>query len=45
LELGVQIGRQFGIKLSGNSAENKEYFYSVQTLTIFVESQLLKGNA
>ena len=38
LELGVAIQKKYGIKLSGDAAENKKHFASVEALAALVRS-------
>lgn len=42
LELGMAIHKEFGVKLSAESAENKEHFKSVQTIANLIKSQQKK---
>lgn len=37
LELGVALKKKFGIKFSGESAENKKYFASVNALAEYIK--------
>lgn len=39
LELGVALQKEFGIKFSSNSEENKKYFQSVRTVVELIEKQ------
>ena len=39
LELGVALKKQFGIKFSSESAENKKHFASVDALAAYISSQ------
>ena len=39
LELGMALKKHFNIVLSTNKEENKEHFYSVQTLANLIRSQ------
>lgn len=38
LELGVALQKKYGLSFSGGTKENKEHFYSVETLAKFVTS-------
>ena len=40
LELGMAIKRKYNITLSNNKEENKKFFYSIDTLSEFVESKI-----
>ena len=40
LELGMAIKRKFNITMSSNKEENKKYFYSIDTLSQYVEDKL-----
>ena len=39
LELGMALKKQYNLVLSSNKEENKQYFYSVQTLANFIRGQ------
>lgn len=39
LELGMALKKQYNLVLSSNKEENKQYFYSVQTLADFIREQ------
>ena len=39
LELGMALKRHFNLKLSSNKEENKEHFYSVNTLAKLIREQ------
>lgn len=39
LELGIAIHKEFQVKLSSESEENKKHFYSVKTITDLIKSQ------
>lgn len=39
LELGMALKKQYNLILSSNKEENKQYFYSVQTLANFIRGQ------
>lgn len=39
LELGVALKKKFGIKFSGESAENKKYFASVNALAEYIKNE------
>ena len=43
LELGMAIKRKYNITMSSNKEENKKYFYSIDTLSKYVEEKL-NGN-
>ena len=43
LELGMAIKRKYNITMSSNKEENKKYFYSIDTLSKYVEERL-NGN-
>ena len=38
LELGIAIKKEFGITFSGDKAETKKHFYSVNTLADYISS-------
>ena len=40
LELGMAIKRKYNISMNEDKEMNKKYFYSVNTLTDFVESKI-----
>lgn len=40
LELGMAIKRKYNITMESNKEENKKYFYSIDTLSNFVESKI-----
>lgn len=40
LELGMALKRKYNIVLGSNKEENKKYFYSINTLSEFVESKI-----
>ncbi len=40
LELGMAIKRKYNISMEENKNVNKQYFYSVNTLSDFVESRI-----
>lgn len=40
LELGMALKRKYNITLGTNKEENKKYFYSINTLSKFVESKI-----
>lgn len=40
LELGMALKRKYNITLSSNKEENKQYFYSIDTLSKFVRSKI-----
>lgn len=40
LELGMAIKRKYNIKMEEDKEVNKKYFYSVNTLSDFVESKI-----
>lgn len=40
LELGMAIKRKYNIKMEEDKDVNKKYFYSVNTLSDFVESKI-----
>ena len=40
LEIGIAIQRKYGIKLSGSDEQNKEHFYSIETLGKLIQEQL-----
>lgn len=40
LELGMAIKRKYNISMEGDKEVNKKYFYSVNTLSEFVESKI-----
>ncbi len=39
LELGMAVKKKYNITLSQDKEENKKYFYSVKTITEFIESR------
>ena len=39
LELGMALKKQYNLVLSSNKEENKQYFYSIQTLANFIRGQ------
>ena len=39
LELGMALKKHFNLVLSSNKEENKQYFYSIQTLADFIRRQ------
>lgn len=39
LELGMALKKRFNLALSSNKEENKQYFYSIQTLADFIRRQ------
>ncbi len=43
LELGMAIKRKYSITMSSNKEENKKYFYSIDTLSKYIEEKL-NGN-
>ena len=43
LELGMAIKRKYNITMGSNKEENKKYFYSIDTLSEYVEDKL-NGN-
>jgi Acyl carrier protein len=43
LELGLAIKKHYHIVLSAESEEMRKHFYSVATLSAFIESQQTKG--
>ena len=40
LELGMAIKRKYNISLESNKEENRKIFYSINTLSNFVESRI-----
>ena len=38
LELGVALQKKYGLSFSGGTKENKEHFFSIETLAKFVTS-------
>lgn len=40
LELGMALKRKYNIVLGSNKEENKKHFYSINTLSEFVESKI-----
>jgi acyl carrier protein len=42
LELGVALQKKYELSFSGGTKENKEYFYSIETLAKFVISNKKK---
>ena len=40
LELGMPLKRKYNITLESNKEENKQYFYSIDTLSEFVRSRI-----
>ncbi len=40
LELGMALKRKYNITLESNKEENKQYFYSIDTLSEFVRSRI-----
>ena len=40
LELGMAIKRKYNISLDSNKEENKQFFYSIDTLSEFVRSKI-----
>ena len=40
LELGMALKRKYNIDMSSNKEGNKKYFYSINTLSEFVEAKL-----
>ncbi len=40
LELGMALKRKYNIVLKSDKEENKKYFYSIDTLSEFVRSQI-----
>lgn len=40
LELGMALKRKYNIVLKSDKEENKKYFYSIDTLSDFVRSQI-----
>ena len=43
LELGMAIKRKYNITMSSNKEDNKKYFYSIDTLSKYVEEKF-NGN-
>ena len=43
LELGMAIKRKYNITMESNKEENKAYFYSIDTLSRYIEEKL-NGN-
>ena len=43
LELGMAIKRKYNITMGSNKEENKKYFYSIDTLSKYIEDKL-NGN-
>lgn len=39
LELGMAVHKEFGIRLSAESAENRQHFQSVRTIADLIRSQ------
>lgn len=44
LELGVAIKKAYDVKIDGNNEDSKKHFYSVKTLSQFVQSTQLAGS-
>ena len=42
LELGVALQRRYGLVISSNPEESREYFASVKTLSVFVQRNRTK---
>lgn len=42
LELGVALQRRYGLVISSNPEESREYFTSVKTLSVFVQRNRTK---
>lgn len=42
LELGMAIHKEFGVKFSAESAENRQHFQSVKTIADLIRSQKQK---
>lgn len=40
LELGMALKKRYKITLGTNKEENKKYFYSIETLSKFVENKI-----
>ena len=45
LELGMAVKKTFGVTFASDPAENKRIFYSVKTLSDFIEQQKKDGQS
>ena len=45
LELGMAVKKTFGVTFASDPAENKKIFYSVKTLSDFIEQQKKDGQS